>query len=69
MNGNLVDAARANLGGFLLVLYALGSLGTMLQIVRRGTMPADRTIRHYTIALIAIAAVTLADWSVRVLGQ
>ncbi|QDV82574.1 DUF2752 domain-containing protein [Stieleria magnilauensis] len=69
MKGNLVAAARANVGGFLLVLYALGGLATLLQIVRRGKMPADRTIRRYTIALIAIAAVTLADWGVRVLGQ
>ncbi len=69
MKGNLVAAARANVGGFLLVLYALGSLAMLLQIVRGGKMPADRTIRRYTIALIAIAAVTLADWGVRVLGQ
>ena len=69
MNGDFRAAAAANVGGFLLVLYALGSLGTMLRIVRHGKMPADKTIRHYTIALIAIAAVTLADWGVRVMGQ
>ncbi|MCS7469072.1 DUF2752 domain-containing protein [Stieleria sp. ICT_E10.1] len=69
MNGEFRAAARASVGGFLLVLYALGGLATMLQIVRRGKMPAEKTIRHFTIALIAIAVVTLADWGVRVLGQ
>ncbi|QDV43644.1 hypothetical protein Enr13x_35010 [Stieleria neptunia] len=68
MNGDFLAAARANVGGFLLAFYALACLGTMLQMVRGGKLPADRTIRRYTIALIAIAAVTLADWGVRLMG-
>nr|WP_286177840.1 DUF2752 domain-containing protein [Rhodopirellula sp. JC639] len=68
VKGEFRAAAAANAGGLLLAIYAMCSLGTLLQIVRRGQMPADRTIRRYTIALIAIAAVTLADWGLRVWG-
>ncbi|QEF99916.1 hypothetical protein Mal15_39830 [Stieleria maiorica] len=68
MEGEFRAAAAANLGGLLLAIYALCGLGTLLQIVRQGKIPSERTIRRYTIALIAIALVTLADWGMRVLG-
>ena len=60
--GDLAASAKVNLGGFLLAIYAVGSLAATIPMSLNGRWPNDRTIRNATIALLAVTVVTLADW-------
>ena len=62
MNGDLVSAARANLGGLLLGVMTIGSFAVTLPMAVRGRMPRDRVIKNATIALSAIVVVSLSEW-------
>lgn len=62
MNGDLVLAAQANLGGLLLGAMTIGSFAVTLPMAVHGRMPRDRVIKNATIGLSAIVVVSLTEW-------
>lgn len=64
-HGNLLAAARVNVGGFLLAGYALVSLEIARRMAWRGRWPSPSVVNVATISLMAILGVTLLDWGWR----
>lgn len=65
MNGNLIASAKSNLGGMMLAFFAIASIFVGARIAWTGRLPNFTTQRNYTLTLVGIAAVTLADWAIR----
>lgn len=65
MNGNPIDSAKSNLGGMMLACFAIASAIIGARIAWTGRLPSNATQRNYTLALVGIAVVTLADWLAR----
>lgn len=65
MNGNLIASAKSNAGGTMLAFFAITSVIIGARIAWTGRLPTVGTQRNYTLFLVAIAVVTVADWLVR----
>jgi hypothetical protein len=66
-NGSFLAAAQSNLGGMLLAVYSLGCVATGAKMMISGRTPSERVIQIATIALAAIALVTLGEWGLRLM--
>ncbi len=66
--GDLHSSLASNSGGCLLAIYSLVFAYCSLHAGIRGQMPTVSTQRTLAISLIAIAAVTIADWAWRLSG-
>lgn len=56
---------QTNAGGFLLAFYAIYIARLSLGVARSGSLPSTQSIRKLTIVTVAIGAVTLVDWILR----
>jgi hypothetical protein len=68
MNGHLVDSFRANPGGFLLAIFGFAFVLVALKAAWTGRLPSVGTQRLFGVSLLAIAGVTLVDWTLRLVG-
>jgi len=64
-HGQWRQSLSANLGGFLLAIYSLGFASVCGRVVWTGRMPSRDLQRMLSLALIGVAAVTLAVWGCR----
>jgi len=66
VGGQWLSSLQSNIGGFMLagfsVIFAPVALGSCLS----GKMPSLQTQKLATLAVLAIAAVTLTQWAIRV---
>jgi hypothetical protein len=62
VRGDLAAAARSNLGGLLLAVYAIGWIELARRMAVHQAWPTRGQLRAATLCLVAILAVTLADW-------
>ena len=67
-NGSFISAARSNLGGMLLAIYAIGCVAAGANMMLSGRSPSAGVIRYATISLAAIALVTLVEWGLRLVA-
>jgi hypothetical protein len=64
--GNLFAAAAASCSGVMLAGVAVACLPVGTEMVRRGQIPRNRTLRQLTFALIGVATVAIVEWACRV---
>ncbi len=62
VRGDVIAAARSNLGGLLLAVYAIGCLEMARRMSVNRAWPTATELNAATLSLVAILAVTLVDW-------
>lgn len=65
MNGAWLQSAEVNAGGFLAALVSLGFAALALRTACSGEYPSRLSQQILLASLLAVAAVTLADWTLR----
>ena len=68
MNGQWADSFQVNSGGFLLALLSIAFASCALKSTWTGQLPAINSQRLMAVSLLAVAAVTLVDWILRLGG-
>lgn len=63
--GEVVQAAASNVGGCLLGFLALATVPAAAWMAVRGNRPTSRSVMFLALGLVAILAVTLVDWALR----
>ncbi len=68
VRGDWLASMSVNPGGFLLALAGVATSGTFATSALTGRLPGLETQKWMTIAIVAIAAVTMLDWFRRLAG-
>ena len=68
MHGNWRLSLQSNIGGFLLAVSACIVIGVFSAAILRPGIELHRFTRPAAITAITIAAITITEWAVRVLG-
>ena len=68
MHGQWRESLAANLGGFMLAFYSLAFAAVCGRVGLTGRMPSYQIQRFLALGLLAIAAVAIATWGLRMLG-
>ncbi len=66
--GQWASSFQVNSGGFLLAIYSLAFAFVALGCCMSGNFPSLTTQRVFVVGLLAVAAVTLVDWTIRLAG-
>lgn len=64
--GDVVQAAASNVGGCLLGILALAMVPAAAWMAVRGSRPTSHSVMFLAIGLVAILAVTLVEWAIRI---
>ena len=68
MNGQWADSFQVNSGGFLFAILSIAFAFCALKSAWTGQLPTLTSQRLLGVSLLAVAAVTLVDWTLRLAG-
>jgi hypothetical protein len=68
MNGQWAESFQVNSGGFLLAILSIAFAFCALKSVWTGQLPSTSSQRLMGVSLLAVAAVTFVDWTLRLAG-
>ncbi len=69
VRGQWRSSIRVNLGGFLLAIYGLGLAVACARVSWTGSLPDQKCQFWGTLALLAVAGLTVLDWASRLLAE